>query len=473
MERNAKVTIPTTTQEKDTKGKEVTFYTVEINLEGSRWSLKKRFNDFHTLNDVLKKVNGNLPTMPGKSLLPVTNPSDIDKRRQGLEAYFQALSTRVDVYSNEAFVQFLALDQHKPDATLNPMEVVGKISHLLMGYRDVFFTGGRKMYFSCSSDPHSVSRIDSYITNMEMPWNKAKKEEVILAVGNLEAWVKVHRKTDDFYYERLWLKTFKSQAICMDYNQSSNLVAVGCDNGQVTIIQVNKSDQAKYTEIYDDKMHSARVMRLVIDDHHGCVYSIGEDKYLYVFDLQAKVLVHQVFISQKKLTEMIVDKKNRIAYIADRGGSIKVVSLHSSPPINKQSIKTSSNDSIRGLDADFENKKLFCCCYEDSYVYIYNITDPSDPEGRIEKLHTIKGVPQPRILKWWPDREEIFLGHEGGNVSVINYRLNKDGPIFSMKAHEGNVNCLQILGNEGMVISASGDKKIKVSSSYPSSGARQ
>ena len=196
MERNAKVRIPTFITQFE-NGKEVTFYKVEIVLEGITWELKKRFNEFHDLNEVLKRNHGVMPNLPGKTLLPVKKPDEIDKRRDGLEKYLQALAQKVDVYASQSFVKFLELDEHKPDMAINPLEQVSRISHMLMGYRDLKFTEDRKFYYSVTSDPNSVSRIDSYITNMNMPWDKKNdKDQVLLAVGNLEAWGRVKKGQD-------------------------------------------------------------------------------------------------------------------------------------------------------------------------------------------------------------------------------------------------------------------------------------
>ena len=107
---NAKVKIPTFHNQVE-GGKEVTFYKVEMNLNGTKWTLDKRFNEFHVLNEALKPTHGNLPSLPGKTLLPVKKLEDIDKRRDGLEKYLQGLASKLDVYASKTFVHFLDLDR--------------------------------------------------------------------------------------------------------------------------------------------------------------------------------------------------------------------------------------------------------------------------------------------------------------------------------------------------------------------------
>ena len=242
------------------------------------------------------------------------------------------------------------------------------------------------------------------------------------------------------------------------------MIAVGCDSGAMSVFELNTTDPLKYSEIYSDKVHNGRIMRIFIDEKQGQIYTIGEDKFMRSVDIKAKCLTHEVFVSKSKLTEMIVDQRNKIAYIGDRNGSIMVASLATNPPTIKQVVKTSSEGSIRGLEADFPNKRIFCSCHEDAYIHIFKLNDPSDPEGRIDKTVSIKTAPKPRVIRWWDDRQELYIGHQDGLISVINFTLNPNGPIYSNKSHEGNVNALQIIAQEGVVITGSGDKTIKVKS---------
>lgn len=462
MERNAKVKIPTFHNLIE-GNKEVTFYKVEITLNGAKWTIDKRFNEFHTLNESLKPSHGNLPSLPGKTLLPVKKLEDIDKRRDGLEKFMQGLTERLDVYANKTFVHFLDLDKHKPDLELNSLEQVSKITHRLLGYRDIHFTDDRKFYFAALSDTSTISRIDSYLTNIPMPWDKnVKKDEALLAVGGLEAWGRVKRGGDKFYYEKLWLKTLKSQVICLHYSQKLQLIGVGCDSGELGLFLLDKEDPFKVDQLVLQKVHTSRIMKLYINHKEKVIYTIGEDKMLRVFDIDANAITGEVTVSGKKLTEMVIDEKNKIAYVADRGGRINVVFLAANPPMMKQVVHTTSEGSIRGLAADFNSKRLYCTCYEDGYIHTFRMVDPSDPEGRIEKVMSVKGTPGPRLIKLWEERNELVVGHQNGVISFYNFEINTNGPLYSEKKHEKNINAINIISKESMLITASGDKTIKV-----------
>lgn len=106
----------------------------------------------------------------------------------------------------------------------------------MMGYRDVILVPEKKLFFSVTSDMNAFSRVDSYLTNLSMPWDKGE-EQVLLSVGVLEAWVQSKKGIEEYTYERLWCKNFKSQAICIHYNPTMKIVCAGCDNGTLVILR--------------------------------------------------------------------------------------------------------------------------------------------------------------------------------------------------------------------------------------------
>jgi len=65
-------------------------YIVEVTKrEGATWQLKKRYKEFDDLNKSIKKLVPNLPVLPGKTLFAVKDPAELEKRKQGLDAYLK------------------------------------------------------------------------------------------------------------------------------------------------------------------------------------------------------------------------------------------------------------------------------------------------------------------------------------------------------------------------------------------------
>ena len=59
----------------------------------------------------------------------------------------------------------------------------------MMGFRDVVLVPEKKLFLSVTSDMSALSRVDSYMTNLKLPWDKKNDDEILLSVGMLEAWI--------------------------------------------------------------------------------------------------------------------------------------------------------------------------------------------------------------------------------------------------------------------------------------------
>lgn len=72
-------------------GKETTFYTIRVDVNGTEKTIKKRFNKFAELQEKLSKTYDRLPELPAKTLIKLTKAIDLDKRRGALEKYLKVI----------------------------------------------------------------------------------------------------------------------------------------------------------------------------------------------------------------------------------------------------------------------------------------------------------------------------------------------------------------------------------------------
>jgi WD40 repeat protein len=209
---------------------------------------------------------------------------------------------------------------------VNALGLIGRVTHSMMGYRDVILVPEKKLFFSVTSDMNAFSRVDSYLTNLSMPWDKGE-EQVLLSVGVLEAWVQSKKGVEEYTYERLWCKNFKSQAICIHYNPKLKIVCAGCDNGNLVILRFDIQSPLNYRDIAEEKVHTKRVMGIWSDTKRKLVFSVGEDGFLKVFDITANAVTKEVEVSGAKLTCMITEPKTGLTFIGDKNGTVNVYDL--------------------------------------------------------------------------------------------------------------------------------------------------
>lgn len=71
-----------------------------------------------------------------------------------------------------------------------------------------------------------TSRVDSYLTNMKMPWEKEVPPGTTVTVGAVECYLQTG-KLEEVKFEKLWTKTFQTQVIVMHWDQPTCNLLVG------------------------------------------------------------------------------------------------------------------------------------------------------------------------------------------------------------------------------------------------------
>lgn len=139
-------------------GKQVVFYLIQCQMGDKEWEFKRRYKEFDNLHKNLKANHGNLPSIPGKGMFAPKKPEQLEKRKQGLATFIQGIVSRMDIYSNNAFIEFFQLNEHNPEVKTNQLGMIGRVTHSLMGYRDIIILPEQKLFFSVTSDMSAISR---------------------------------------------------------------------------------------------------------------------------------------------------------------------------------------------------------------------------------------------------------------------------------------------------------------------------
>ena len=265
--------------EKYIDNKTVTFYKLEIydNFSKEKWELDKRYSEIDLLHKTLSKLYPNIPPMPGKTLFKIKNRDALENRKKQLELFLRECTKRKDIESNEYFKSFLEIDKHSPDLTYNAPEISFENSELPQGVRDFYFFEEKNILFIACCDMKIASRLDAYVTNVNLPWEK--KTDSHISVGSVFAFKVIKDKRDvPQSLEKLWAKSFPEQTGVVNFDKESLMLQVGLDSG--TVIFYKTTEDSKYTEYEEScsiKPHNARVMGVAYDPKPGYIYSCGSD----------------------------------------------------------------------------------------------------------------------------------------------------------------------------------------------------
>lgn len=439
--------------------KSVVYYIVEISKKGNeKWSIEKRFREFDDLNTALKKVYGNLPNLPGKTLFGMKEANEREKRRVELEKYLQTLILRTDTLSSEPLKRFLQVENFAPEVTVTPPKLLGDINNLVLGVRDFIYQPEQGIFFTAISDMSVTSRVDSYLTNMKMPWEKEVPPGTTVTVGAVECYLQTG-KLEDVKFEKLWTKTFQTQVINLYWDQATSNLIVGKDDGTITVLKVSAElNYIKYDEVLTSKVHQARVMGACLDSISEYIYTVGEDKRFKVFDLNKNTIVSDIACGNTMLTQLIYDKENKRLFISNRSGQVFVYDISPKLPSLIHTVQAHPKGTIRCMHFDGIKNYLVTSNYDDGVIALVDLQKPGK-EKYAHNIASLTGKLKVRHIVWSSLRSEIYSGAEDGTVAFNDAK--KAAPIYALKAHNDGITKLQLLDKESILITAGKDKQIK------------
>jgi hypothetical protein len=95
----------------------------------------------------------------------------------------------------------------------------------------------------------------------------------------------------------------------------------------------------------------------------------------------------------------------------------------------KQVVKLKKQSRIRALDISPSDGRVFLTDYDLGDVYFYKSSVPMSAETPLELVGIVKGPIKSRVIKYWKERNELYIGCAKGKMSVIDITNFNQGPI--------------------------------------------
>ena len=444
--------------EKYVEGKTVTFYKIEVydNYSKETWVLEKRYSEIDFLHKTISKLYPNIPPMPGKTLFKVKDRDQLEKRKKQLETFLIECTNRKDIVSNESFKGFLEIDKHSPEMTYNPPTIIYENNELPLGVRDCFYFEEGQILFLVCCDMNITSRVDAYITNVNLPWEK--KTDQHISVGAVFAFkVFEDKKGNSYYFEKLWAKSFPEQTGVVNFNKKELVLQVGLDFGSIIFYRTSaESKYLAFDEILNYKPHTSRIMGLSYDNQSGYIYSCSSDKRFMVTEFNSISNVTEVSQSAFGYTTLIQDKPNERIFLTNEGGVLSVFSTSSFPPTLVTVIQTHTTNCIRALDIEYYKQYIFTGTNKGD-ISILELGKPGK-EKLIKEVSYFGGNLEIRILRYNPDNHELYSGDQKGKITVWSLKTGQS--IYAWQAHSGAITQMIFNRKKKQLLSVGKDKKI-------------
>ncbi len=134
----------------------------------------------------------------------------------------------------------------------------------------------QKILIAACGEDRIQTRVASFWDNFKVPFLTGEDNDVVL--GKIVIFRIVG--TDPWHVEKIFSKNFKSQATCVEFDESTNSLAVGLENGKIRVFEIPPNFEFLADVPYESNQieaHTSGVTGLCMDAFIGYIYSIGKD----------------------------------------------------------------------------------------------------------------------------------------------------------------------------------------------------
>ena len=420
--------------EKYIQGKTATFYLVELisHITQKTWTIEKRYSEFKTIYDKLKKIFPRIPSIPGKTFTKLTSEQGLNKRKDLLQIFLRDCVQRRDILQNLDFQKFLELDKYAPEIVGNNVTQIYDYKKCPFGIRNFIVVPHREIMLVCCSNMNIISRTNVTLANLTLGVKKSEDNQI--PMGAAFIYQCKPDKKEIYIIHKIWAKPFPVQTGVIYWDDKNEIYCIGLDDGRVFAYKGESSTYyLEMKQICELCFHTDRVMGIALDPHTLKLYSCSTDKTFYVTDLKNKcidnILINTSFSGY---TNMELDITNHRIFLTNETGELSVYSLKTYPPTLVRNLQTSSLSSIRAFHIDYKNNYIFTGNVGGK-ICIMNLVKESKEKLISEISNFGVGNQKIRVCTNDPVNYELITGDENGRITIWNLKTGK--PIYLWVAH--------------------------------------
>lgn len=440
----------------------VTYYFVEVYDHTSKngWTVSRRYSDFKTLYDTLKKTIPDLPKMPSVTLFKVKSIEDLEKRKKGLETFLKECVDKNYIFNSQIFMDFLEINKHSKNIESKEADLYYQYSKLPLGIRDFKINEKKQVLFVCCSDMNIVSRADSMLFNINI-FNKKTSNNCPL--GALFVYQFEEDSEAKYIVHKIWAKTFNVQTGCLFYDEESDKFGVGLDDGKIYIYKDNKKSHYVKSDLYNslENIHTNRVTGLAYDNSKQSLYSCGNDNCVYAIEIKndgniGKNLLRRGF---SPYSGLFFDKLNSRLIVCSELGELSIFTTSCCIPDLIINIQTSSTKLLKALAFSDYYNYIFTGAF-DGKITVTNL-GMKGKEKLISEISSFGSISMKiRVCCFIQKKFELLTGDDAGKVAA--WDLKKGTVIKLWTAHTKAITQMFFDDNKNLLFTGSKDKLLKV-----------
>ena len=451
------IDIPTFS-EKYVNNQTETFYQLIVSdtYSNKKWTLEKSFDDFVALESDLAALIPNTPSIEGKSLFKVSAYGELNKRQFALIDFMNQCLVRKDIVSNRCFSDFIDLERNSPELLYNAPLTLTSFEDLPLGVTDFIYREKEQMLFVICSDMNLTSRVDAYITNINLPWEQ--KEESHIAVGAFFAFKVIFDANKGFKFEKVFAKSFAEQTGSIYYDEESLVLSIGLASGLIVFYKIMSDSMfTQYDFMCEHQHHRGMVTGVAYDSKTGFMYSCGADKKLVVAETNYLDVPTEVYESLTEYTKLVLDRKNDRLFLTNEAGEVDIFVTSVFPPNLANTVVTSSDGPITGIAMDYKNCHMFTCS-DSGMICVLDLSTPGK-EKHIKEISSFEGDDKLKSIVFDSNSRELIVGDESGRFVIWNLKTGQ--PVYVLDAHMKAIHKIFYDMENKIILSGGADNTLK------------
>jgi len=437
-------------------------YIIRVFFDGQSWQVTKRFNEFATLHEILKKKLASVPIMPSKSVVRQFAPEYLEARKNGLASFLREVCRRRDAVNCREVQDFLLLRQRvphlaHPDAS-EPVQSA-EVQEASFGIAHFDYDPVQGLLLLGSSDFSWASRVDTKITNIKMPWEKKAPN---LPSSQMSLWQQSPAELK-FAMQNMNRFTSLITSVLMANCREKATCLAGLSDGTVGILpfKAERGNAGRAETILPLLTHTAAVVALALDESEQWLFSASADKAIKVYDLKYQRIQCEVQVPAPA-THMIHCQEQRKLFTSLKNGIVVVWDTAILPMQRVASVPDSgvaSTDPITSMEYDPGTGTLFTGSKDGITLWTVKMGDMGGWGRRVAQIPHIEA---PTSLAWAQSSREIIAGFDNGAVVIFDMDRDQGEPSYAIQAHSDGVTAVKWLDAPRRLLTASKDKTLRI-----------
>lgn len=432
-------------------------YVLQVRMNGSSpWSLRRRFQQISTMHQSLRRRVASLPELPAKSVVRQFSPEYLESRKNAIAAYLKELAARRDILNCLEAQDFFGMSERDPGLRTRSLREpfhAAEVQECNFGINSFVHDATRGLLLLGASDCNWVSRMDTKLTNIKLPWEPNAPD---LPSSQMTLW----KESTPGSFQILFSCRFGPAISCVAMTKGEDsLCLCGLSDGAVGFQKLSAPPGASRGTTLPLLKHTAGVSALAVDEGDQWLFTASKDNSLKVYDLAKQYMLSET-CSPTPSTVILFEEAHRRLFTGLQGGVVVVWDTTSLPLKLLCSIPDGSQSlsRVHALDYEASTGTLFSASKDALRIWCVKAAS-SGAWGRSKG--TIPVMNPCTAVTWLGSSHELIAGFATG--ACVAFVLDgQGGPSYAWQAHEDEITALHWDEAQRRLFSASKDKRLRI-----------